>query len=278
MNATRNLSISRDSEHVLSPKPPAKGSLGHVQMAVMARLSQTYLPRSWAVSEFNLSPSETRYHRPSGTEWIHKTIPQQFATGRCRTWNPPGGITPETERQLWLSFCDNSDSACVTAQIWSTPLVYPYLKCLIAMYHISCMDLKKTKTNPKITHTQKRFEMPGIYCTLHLGFFKCSFVCCLNALRFDCVRLCWLTIAKLIKFLEERLLRAPSCKGLWGQVLAKLMGSQQRSLCRTRGNNPSCLPPLYCTLWVRLAAVWWAGACCVWKYRMQLWVYSLFYS
>lgn len=228
------------------------------------------------VSQWNAVPSPI-WHRMDSQNYSPTVRYRQVWDVKSARWHHTWDrLTALTQLlcQLWLSLCDSPNL------IYSLGLSLPEMKSLIAMYHISCMDLKKTnKNNPNPTHAKKEgFKMPGIYCTLHLGFFKCSFVCCLNALCFDCVRLCWLAIAKLIKFPEERLLRAPSCKGLWGQVLAKLMGSQQRSLCRTRGNNPSRLPPLYCTLWVCLAAVWWAGACCVWKYRMQLWVYSLFYS
>lgn len=87
-----------------------------------------------------------------------------------------------------------------------------------------------------------------MYCALHWGFFKCSFACCLDALRFDCVRLCWLAIAKLIKFPEERLLGARSCTGLAGRGLQNPW-HLQRALCRTRGNNPSRLSPPYGTSW-----------------------------
>lgn len=143
MNAMRNLSISRDSEHVLSPNPPAKRSLGHVQMVIKARLSQTYLPPSWVVSEFNLCLSETRYHHPSGTEWIHKNTAQQFSTGRCRTGKPSGVITPETEWQLRLSLYDSPKL------IYSLGLSLPETKSLIDLYHISCMYLKKPQPNQK---------------------------------------------------------------------------------------------------------------------------------
>lgn len=84
--------------------------------------------------------------------------------------------------------------------------------------------LKPDQNQPQPPHhPRRRFQSPDTHCSLHLGFFQCSFVCCLNALHFDCVRLCWLAIAELIKSPEERLLRAPSCEGLRGQVPAELM-------------------------------------------------------
>lgn len=97
-----------------------------------------------------------------------------------------------------------------------------------------------------------------MYCTLHWGFFKYSFACCLNAFHFDCVRLCWLAIAKVIKFPKERLLRARSCTGLVGRGLQHPW-DLQRALCRTRGNNPSRLSPPYSTSWV--CAVNWGLQC-----------------
>lgn len=59
------------------------------------------------------------------------------------------------------------------------------------------------------------------------------FLCLLPQCSLLCVRCCWLAIVKLIKFPKEQLLRAPSCEGLCGQVLAELTGSQESSLCRT---------------------------------------------
>lgn len=48
------------------------------------------------------------------------------------------------------------------------------------------------------------------------------------------------------------------------------MGSQQSSLCQSRGNNPACL---HCMGMSGSSVV---GL--VWRYRMQLGIYSLFYS
>lgn len=59
------------------------------------------------------------------------------------------------------------------------------------------------------------------------------FLCLLPPCSLLCVRCCWLTTVRLIKFPKEQLLRAPSCEGLCGQVLAELTGSQESSLCRT---------------------------------------------
>ena len=80
--------------------------------------------------------SEMPHCHPSGTECSHRNIPHQFSTGRCRTWSPSGGITPETEPPLCLSLRG------------STKLIYPHGRSLretkssTAVYHNSSMSVR----------------------------------------------------------------------------------------------------------------------------------------
>lgn len=127
------------------------------------------------VSRWNTVPSPI-WHRMNSQKYTLTVLWQQGA-GRevCLV-----AITSRTECQLWLSFCDSLNL------IYSLGLSLSQTKFTC---HLSHLMYAFEELKPTQNHTKTRFTMPDMYHTLHLGLFKCSFVCCLNALCFNCVRL-----------------------------------------------------------------------------------------